>query len=56
LEKVACDAIEKEYASNIIIEGANYEESKKQRLIKKYEENHKSAKELIERYDSFHYL
>jgi hypothetical protein len=56
LEKAACDAIEKEYASNVIIEGANFEESKIQRLIKRYEENQKKAQELIERYDSFHYL
>jgi hypothetical protein len=56
LEKAACDAIEKEYASNVIIEGANYEENKIQRLIEKYEENQKKAQELIERYDSFHYL
>ncbi|ETR68264.1 MAG: hypothetical protein OMM_04661 [Candidatus Magnetoglobus multicellularis str. Araruama] len=56
LGKAACDAIEKEYASNVIIEGANCEESKIQRLIKRYEENQKKAQELIERYDSFHYL
>jgi len=56
LEKAARDAIEKEYASNVIIEGANYEENKIKRLIEKYEENQKKAQELIERYDSFHYL
>jgi len=56
LEKAACDAIVKEYASNVVIGGANFEESKIQRLMKKYEENKKKAQELIDRYDSFHYL
>jgi hypothetical protein len=56
LEKAACDAIEKEYASNVVIGGANFEESKIQRLMKKYEENKKKAQDLIDRYDSFHYL
>ena len=56
LEKTACDAIDKEYASNVIIEESDFEESKILRLIKKYEENRRKAQEHIESYDSFHYL
>jgi hypothetical protein len=51
LEKAACDAIKKEYDSNVIIEGVNFEENKIQRLMKRYEENQKKAQEL----ESFSY-
>ena len=56
LEKTACDAIEKEYASNVIIEKSDFEESKIFRLMKRYEENQRKAQERIESYDSFHYM
>jgi len=54
-EKIACDAIEKEYESNVVL-NSELDEIQLLRIINKYEEAKTKAQEKIEIYDSFHYL
>lgn len=54
-EKIACDAIEKEYESNVVL-SSELDEIQLSRKINKYEEAKTKAQEKIEIYDSFHYL
>jgi len=54
-EKIACDAIEKEYELKVVL-NSELDEIQLSRIINKYEEAKTKAQEKIEIYDSFHYL